>query len=60
MPVFGSFYRFLVQDIAFGLACAAISVALAIFGLWGAGIMLGDDPALVQAMIPASLNRPPP
>lgn len=59
MPVFGSFYRFLAQDIAFGLACAAISVSLAIFGLWGAGIMLGDDPSLMQAMVPASASRLP-
>jgi len=55
--VFGSFYRFLVEDIAFGLACAAISVALAIFGLWGAGIMVGDDPTLIEQMIPVGLTR---
>lgn len=58
--MFGSFYRFLAQDIAFGLACAAVSVALAVFALWSAGLMLGDDPALVQAMLPAGLNRPAP
>ena len=57
--VLGPFYRFLMQDVAFGLACAAISVALAVFGLWSAGIMLGDDPALVQAMIPSALSRAP-
>ncbi len=57
--MFGSFYRFLAQDIAFGLACAAISVSLAIFGLWGAGIMLGDDPSLMQAMVPGGSTRTP-
>jgi len=57
--VLGSFYRFLMQDIAFGLACAAVSVALAVVGLWSVGIVLGDDPALVQAMLPRSTTSAP-
>ncbi|MCC6467824.1 MAG: hypothetical protein IT563_05840 [Alphaproteobacteria bacterium] len=48
----GSFIRFFAQDIAFGLACAAVSVALAVVGLWGVGIALGDDPALLLALSP--------
>ncbi|MCC7049777.1 MAG: hypothetical protein IT562_23915 [Alphaproteobacteria bacterium] len=44
--------RFLAQDVVFGLACAAVSVALAVVGLWGIGIALGDDPALLLALAP--------
>lgn len=47
-----SFYRFLAQDLAFGLACAAVSVMLAVVGLWAVGIRLGDDPALLLAWLP--------
>ncbi len=45
-----SFIRFFAQDIAFGLACAAVSVVLAVVGLWSVGITLGDDPALLLAL----------
>lgn len=50
--MFPSFYRFLAHDIAFSLACAAVSVAVAVVGLWSVGMFLGDDPMLMQAMLP--------
>jgi len=50
--VFTSFIRYFAQDLAFGVACAAVSVVLAVVGLWAVGIRLGDDPALLLALMP--------
>jgi len=57
--MFTSFFRLLAQDLAFGVACAAVSVMLAVVGLWAVGIRLGDDPALLLAWLPRGANGGP-
>jgi len=57
--MFTSFYRLLAQDLAFSVACAAVSVMLAVVGLWAVGVRLGEDPSLLLAWLPRAPDVAP-